>query len=96
MGLQQSRALEAQLEADGIVQRLQRDGIAKESVNYIAQGVAVLPQTSDSEYVVCSLRDMVVLGKVEVRNYLRNSLHAKVYLCCYDDHAEPGAAVVGS
>ena len=39
---------------------------------------------------------MVASGKVEVRAYLRSPLHAKAYLCWYADHAEPGAAVVGS
>ena len=39
---------------------------------------------------------MVALGKVEVRAYLRSPLHAKAYLCWYDNHAEPSAAVVGS
>ena len=96
LGLQQSQALRAQLEADSIVQRRQRDSIAQDSVNHIANGVAVLPQTTDSERAVCSLRDMVASGKVEVRAYLRSPLHAKAYLCWYDNHAEPGAAVVGS
>ena len=96
LGLQQSRALRAQLEADSIVQRRQRESVAQQSVNHIASGVAVLPQTTDSERAVCALRDMVASGKVEVRSYLRSPLHAKAYLCWYDNHAEPGAAVVGS
>ena len=96
LGLQQSQALRAQLDADSIVQRRQRDSVAQDSVNHIANGVAVLPQTTDSERAVCSLRDMVASGKVEVRAYLRSPLHAKAYLCWYHNHAEPGAAVVGS
>ena len=43
-----------------------------------------------------TLRNLVAEGKVEVRTYLRSPLHAKAYLCWYDNHAEPGAAVVGS
>ena len=39
---------------------------------------------------------MVASGRAEVRAYRRSPLHAKAYLCWYDDHAEPGAAVVGS
>ena len=42
------------------------------------------------------LRDLVASGLVEVRAYRRSPLHAKAYLCWYDNHAEPGAAVVGS
>ena len=33
---------------------------------------------------------------MEVRAYRRSPLHAQAYLCWYDNHAEPGAAVVGS
>ena len=39
---------------------------------------------------------MVASGQAEVRAYRRSPLHAKAYLCWYDDHAEPGSAVVGS
>ena len=40
---------------------------------------------------------MIATGRVEVRAYLRSRLHAKAYLCWYQQgHAEPGAAVVGS
>ena len=58
--------------------------------------MAVLPQETGSEEAVSKLRDMVALGKVEVRAYLRSPLHAKAYLCWYEGHAEPGSAVVGS
>ena len=57
---------------------------------------STLPQTGGSENAVANLRDLIAFGKVEVRAYLRSPLHAKAYLCWYDDHAEPGAAVVGS
>ena len=96
LGLQQSQALQAQLESDGLVPRRQREVIAQDSVDHIADGVAVLPQTAGSERAVCTLRDLVASGRVEVRSYLRSPLHAKAYLCWYDNHAEPGAAVVGS
>ena len=96
LGLQQSQALQAQLEADTLLRRSQRSQIAQETVARVAEGVAVLPQERGSEAAVSTLRDMVALGKAEVRAYLRSPLHAKAYLCWYDDHAEPGAAVVGS
>ena len=48
LGLQQSQALREQLDADGMVQRRQRDTILRDSVDHIATGVAVLPQTGDS------------------------------------------------
>ena len=96
LGLQQNQALRARLDADALVQRRQRTEIAKQAVDRIAEGVAVLPQEHGAEDAVSKLRDMVALGKIEVRAYLRSPLHAKAYLCWYDNHAEPGAAVVGS
>ena len=96
LGLQQSEALRAQLEADGMVQRRQREAIAREAVEGIATGVSLLPQTGESQRAVSLLRDLVGSGLVEVRAYRRSPLHAKAYLCWYDNHAEPGAAVVGS
>ena len=96
LGLQQQQALRARLDADALVRRSQRSQIAQEAVAHVAEGVAALPQEQGTETAVSKLRDMVALGKVEVRAYLRSPLHAKAYLCWYDNHAEPGAAVVGS
>ena len=96
LGLQQSEALRARLEADGMVQRRQREAIAREAVEGIATGVSLMPQTVESQRAVSVLRDLVASGLVEVRAYRRSPLHAKAYLCWYDNHAEPGAAVVGS
>ncbi len=96
LGLQQADALKARLNADALVQRRQRDEIAQQTIDRIGEGVSFLPQDRASEDAVTQLRDIVVSGKVEVRAYLRSPLHAKAYLCWYDDHAEPGAAVVGS
>ena len=55
-----------------------------------------MPQAQESQDAVSKLRELVASGKVEVRAYLKSPLHAKAYLCWYDDHAEPGAAIVGS
>ena len=96
LGLQQQQALRARLDADALVRRSQRSQIAQETVARVAEGVAVLPQEQATENAVSKLRDMVAVGRLEVRTYLRSPLHAKAYLCWYDNHAEPGAAVVGS
>lgn len=96
LGLQQHQALSARLNADELVPRRQRSQIAQETVDHVAEGIAVLPQNRGSEEAVSKLRDMVAQGKVEVRAYLRSPLHAKAYLCWYENHAEPGSAVVGS
>ena len=95
-GLQQAPALHARIESEGMIRRGERDGIAQQAVDQIAEGVAVMPQSEGSETAVKTLRDLVAAGFVEVRAYLRSPLHAKAYLCWYEGHAETGAAVVGS
>ena len=95
-GLQQSHALHAQLDSDRLVRRGQRGEVAQQAVAHIAEGVSILPQEQGTESAVATLRDLVSARKVEVHAYLRSPLHAKAYLCWYENHAEPGAAVVGS
>ncbi|MCY4374952.1 MAG: phospholipase D-like domain-containing protein, partial [Spirochaetaceae bacterium] len=96
-GLQQAPALRARLEQESTVQRRQRSSVARQAVDHIAEGVARLPQVSESEVSVAAFHDLVAAGIVEVRAYLRSPLHAKAYLCWYEEgHAEQGAAVVGS
>ena len=95
-GLQQADAVRAQLEADQTVPRRQRQTIANEAASGVAQGVAAMPQTDASQGAVQKLRQLVASGLLEVRAYPKGFLHAKAYLCWYDNHAEPGAAIVGS
>ncbi|MCY4530251.1 MAG: phospholipase D-like domain-containing protein, partial [Chloroflexi bacterium] len=96
IGLQQAPALQARIDSDNIVRRSDRDEIAQDAVGKIADGVGMLPQNEGSEKAVKTLRDLIAAGFVEVRAYLRSPLHAKAYLCWYEGHAEPGAAIVGS
>ena len=95
-GLHQARPLEKQLEINRTIRRSQRTAIASEAVGSIAQGVAALSQTDDSEKAVERLQQLVTAGFLEIHTYPREFLHAKAYLCWYDNHAEPGAAIVGS
>ncbi len=96
VGLQQAEALQAKLDAESTVRRSKQEELAARAVAMIGEGVSTLPQTAGSQEAVRRLREMVASGKVEVKAYLRSALHAKAYLCWYENHAEPGAAVVGS
>ena len=58
--------------------------------------MAALPQTDETQNAVEQMRQLVASGLMEIRAYPREFLHAKAYLCWYDNHAEPGAAIVGS
>ena len=55
-----------------------------------------MPQTDESEAALTKLQGLVKSGLLEVRTYPKEFLHAKAYLCWYEGHAEPGAAIVGS
>ena len=96
VGLQQAEALRVQKQMSDVVRRSERLSIAQDSVEKISKGVSTLPQNSETEAAVGKLREMVRSGRVRVRTYVESPLHAKAYLCWYDDHAEPGSAVVGS
>ena len=96
LGLQQQDALRARLSVDSTVPRSQREALSQDAVGEIAAGVSVLPQTDDTQQAVAKLRNMIGAGFLEIRAYPKELLHAKAYLCWYDSHAEPGAAIVGS
>ena len=96
VGLQQVEALKAQKQMGDVVRRSDRPSIAQDTVDKISKGVSTLPQNEATQAAVGKLREMVASGRVRVRTYVESPLHAKAYLCWYDDHAEPGSAVVGS
>ena len=96
LGLQQQDALRARLNVDSTIPRSQREAFTQDAVGEITSGVSVLPQTDDSQQAVERLRHMIGAGFLEIRAYPKDLLHAKAYLCWYDSHAEPGAAIVGS
>ena len=73
LGIQQTQALRARLDADSLVQRRQRGEIAQQAVDHIAEGVAVLPQEKGTEATVSKLRDMVAVRRVEVRGLSQKS-----------------------
>ena len=95
-GLQQARPLEAQLNAARTIPRRQRQAAATDTATGISGGIASMAQTDENQAAVERLQGLVTSGLLEVRAYPREFLHAKAYLCWYDNHAEPGAAIVGS
>lgn len=95
--LQQADALKRKVEADDLVRRRSRSEIAQEAIGGIADGISLLPQTDSVRDGVSMLRELIDAGKLLIRTYPRSPLHAKAYICWYEDgHAEPGSAVVGS
>jgi HKD family nuclease len=95
-GVQQADALQSRLDAEGLVQRSAREGLGAQAVQQIGQGISRLAQDGESQQGVRRMRDLIAAGKLEIKTYPKGMLHAKAYLCWYKNHAEPGAAIVGS
>lgn len=94
--LGEAAALRQRGPVDPNIRRSDKVDLAAGQVRNISGQVASLRQTDDSESHVRQLRDMLASGQLEIRTYLRSPMHAKAYICWYESHAEPGAAMVGS
>ena len=95
-GLHQSRPIQAYLDASRTIPRRQRQAAAEEARTTISDDIGAMAQTDESENNLNQLQGLVKSGLMEVRTYPKEFLHAKAYLCWYEGHAEPGAAIVGS
>ena len=88
-------ALRSRIQSDDLVPRSQRDAAASDAAANISHGIAALDQTDASADAVERLRGWSRQADGDARLPAR-LMHAKAYLCWYDNHAEPGAAIVGS
>ena len=95
-GLQQARPIQAHLDTNRTISRRQRQKAAEEARKAISSSIGTMSQTDKSESTLNQLQGLVSSGLMEVRTYPKEFLHAKAYLCWYEGHAEPGAAIVGS
>ena len=95
-GLNQVRPIQAHLDSIRTIPRRQRQQAADEARTAISDSVGAMSQTDESEAALKQLEGLVKSGLLEVRTYPKEFLHAKAYLCWYEGHAEPGAAIVGS
>ena len=95
-GIHQAQPLRAHLEANHTIPRRQRQTIADDAAANISNDVGTLAQTDETQEAIKQLQGLVASGLMEVRTYPREFLHSKAYLCWYEGHAEPGAAIVGS
>ena len=95
-GLNQARPIQAHLDGIRTFPRRQRQQAADEAQTAISDSVGAMSQTDESEAALNKLQGLVKSGLLEVRTYPKEFLHAKAYLCWYEGHAEPGAAIVGS
>lgn len=95
-GMTQAAPLSAQLEIEDLTSPTKRNAAVTDAATRVSHGIAALDQTAATAAAIARLRGLVASGLLEMRAYPRGFMHAKAYLCWYDNHAEPGAAIVGS
>lgn len=71
--------------------------IAEETGKGIREALSVPPLTDETEALLSEIRSWLASGKLEVRIYTKEKLHAKAYLFAYPEKTyEHGIGVVGS
>jgi superfamily II DNA or RNA helicase len=79
----------------------EKRAIANTLQTTIGRSVGGLEQTEENENMLRSLSDLIASGKVKVKLYTKQRLHAKAYLFKYkrelaEQTGSPGVAIVGS
>ncbi len=69
---------------------------ANETVANVGRNAAVQPQLDDTETRIKSLSELIATGKVDVRTYVKDRMHAKVYIGYTGLESAPGTAIIGS
>ena len=67
-----------------------------ETVANVGKNAAVQPQEDATEAGMKSLAQLIAEGKVDVRAYVKDRMHAKVYIGYTGLTASPGTAIIGS
>ena len=71
--------------------------IAEETGKGIREALSVPPLTDETEGLLAEIKEWLVSGKLEVRVYTKEKLHAKAYLFAYPEKTyEHGIGIVGS
>lgn len=71
--------------------------IAEETAKGIREALSIPPLTDDTEKLLAEIKAWLATGKLEVRVYTKEKLHAKAYLFAYPEKTyEQGIAIVGS
>ena len=71
--------------------------IAEETAKGIREALSIPPLTDETEKLLAEIKQWLASGKLEVRVYTKEKLHAKAYLFAYPEKTyEQGIAIVGS
>ena len=76
--------------------RQQEPKARDETLDNVGRNAAVQPQDDASESGIKSLAALIAGGKVDVRAYLKDRMHAKAYIGYTGLTANPGTAIIGS
>ena len=76
--------------------RTQEVAIREETVVNVGRSAALQPQEDASAAAIKSLAVLIAGGRVEVRAYLKERLHAKAYIGYTRRESTPGVAIIGS
>ena len=67
-----------------------------ETVANVGRNTATQPQVDATEKGIKSLAELITEGKVDVRAYVKDRMHAKVYIGYTGLESAPGTAIIGS
>ena len=67
-----------------------------ETVANVGRNAAIQPQQDATEAGIKSLANLIAEGKVDVRAYVKDRMHAKVYIGYTGLESAPGTAIIGS
>ena len=78
--------------------QIRRDEVkaTDETVENVGRNTATQPQRDDTEAGIKSLAQLIAEGKVDVRAYVKDRMHAKVYIGYTGLESAPGTAIIGS
>ena len=76
--------------------RQQETTARDETLDNLGRNAAAQPQDDTSETGIKSLAGLIADGKVDVRAYLKDRMHAKAYIGYTGLTANPGTAIIGS
>ena len=76
--------------------RRQETDAVQATIANIGRNAAIQPQDDAGEAGIKSLAELVAGGKIEVRAYLKDRMHAKAYIGYTGIPSAPGTAIIGS
>lgn len=87
--------------AQSVIGKLQnpreKKRIAEETGKGVREALSIPPLTDETEELLAEIKEWMASGKLEVRVYTKEKLHAKAYLFAYPEQTyEQGIGIVGS